>query len=40
MPQECTVLRSELEVLYKAFNSKCQAVKILTNNVSNIKTDY
>ncbi|CAH8444643.1 unnamed protein product [Schistosoma intercalatum] len=29
---ECTVLRSELEVLYKAFNSKCQAVKILTNN--------
>ncbi|CAI2723403.1 unnamed protein product [Schistosoma spindalis] len=29
---ECTVLRSELEVLYKAFNSKCQAVRILTNN--------
>ncbi|CAH8444847.1 unnamed protein product [Schistosoma turkestanicum] len=29
---ECTVLRSELEVLHKAFNSKCQAVKILTNS--------
>ncbi|KAH8853720.1 sp8 [Schistosoma japonicum] len=31
---ECTVLRSELEVLHKAFNSKCQAVKILTINNS------
>ncbi|KAK4472431.1 hypothetical protein MN116_003685 [Schistosoma mekongi] len=31
---ECTVLRSELEVLHKAFNSKCQAVRILTINNS------
>ncbi|CAH8479856.1 unnamed protein product [Heterobilharzia americana] len=32
---ECTVLRSELEVLHKAFTSKCEAVKILTLNNSN-----
>ncbi|VDP97944.1 unnamed protein product [Trichobilharzia regenti] len=33
---ECTVLRSELEVIHKAFTSKCEALKILTLNVSSI----
>ncbi|CAH8830950.1 unnamed protein product [Trichobilharzia szidati] len=31
---ECTVLRSELEVIHKAFTSKCEALKILTLNDS------